>query len=65
MFRNAKMEVVKEEVSKKQSQLKRPMDEAEVMHNKDTITTTDLCVMIIKAIDLCMLKKIPSTTTFY
>ena len=46
MFRKAKVEAVKEEVSQKQSQLKRPMDKAEVMHIKDTITTTDLFPMI-------------------
>ena len=41
------------------------MDKVEAMHIKDTITTTDLFLMIIKAIDLCMWKKIPSITTVY
>ena len=31
-----------------QSQLKRPMDKAEVMHIKDTIATTDIFLMIIR-----------------
>ena len=41
------------------------MDKVEAMHIKDTITTTDLFLMIIKAMNLCMWKKIPSITTVY